>query len=505
MRGHVSELATESKIDWVYTLDHASIRKAICNAVNRFSEVQFGGDGFDLPHDVRLDELAHAVRWHLSDSIVAETARAPENLEAWVTEYASYIRNDGGSAFRMGLEWCLARTSLYDSVASGIAERQTSDFVHAPRLADAVASDSEGLAAPELDQVVSWLRLRKYCNYTLDRGFEKRLKKTISEVKLRLDAIADPLCTHALDEEIRVGTLTMGILSPAEMTRSGYAEAIKAAEEYFLATATELNEHVRKIPNRVQGTFSSVFLPVIGDYSFITYLHRSTPVERDAHPFDLPKMLLKPRFLLQVYGKKSLTQRAPHRFTKISLLKFKQRWQWHALAERLAASAAAEDALLFLSSAWEDAILVTSHADEDSIWCNIKQLKLDVDYDSVDSQTSIAAVDLGESEPGVLHWTEGIENWAQSLILATLDGQALADIVNERTGRYDYTIVWNCPVEGKVIDQFCRIMRSLPAAFWSRVEAISTSFEHTIKAGAEDPSYVSAAKHRVVSHVLLNR
>jgi hypothetical protein len=117
-----------------YWISDNLINKVIIKVVNNF-EAKFFNDngcsyafekyikesdeteeGFKIKdHQRRIEYLPFHVKWYLSKRVIRElyTENSPkQKKQAFTFAYANYIRNDGSAAFRIALEWIIARIDL---------------------------------------------------------------------------------------------------------------------------------------------------------------------------------------------------------------------------------------------------------------------------------------------------------------------------------------------------------------------------------------------------------
>lgn len=72
--------------------------------------------------ELRIEEIALHAKWCFADGVLAKIhGSSPDDAEKVISAlcdgYVNYIRNDGSGAFRIALEWLLARNSAFEALA----------------------------------------------------------------------------------------------------------------------------------------------------------------------------------------------------------------------------------------------------------------------------------------------------------------------------------------------------------------------------------------------------
>ena len=516
----VAKLEKSSQVCGTYELTSSNVRKAIAGAVNSYRSKYFhscpGQAGvFTLESNHRLENVAIDVRWALAHDIVLQMRSQPEQLASWTGSFANWMRHDGGAAFRIALEACRVRLSLMD----GLADHLTADPKN--------AKPSAGIAARLADLDADYLKSDADGRRTLLRrrgltNSPKILHAREQEKALLagIDRIADDMFASFVDrasEEVKVGTLSLGVVRPEEFCEPGtpsevqspYLDALGKVERYMtdsvetpagIKALARADGHLAHDPD-----FKPVFIRLVGEYQFLSFTRGSTPVERDAHPGPFsPRMLVKPRLVLQIGGS-DLEYEERHRklWGRVALIRFKYRWQWADLKQQLDAEVAKPDDRMlvdyavFLSSAWEDVILVTWHDKPDQLWSH-EQFGLGIgSRDGVDTQSTFVVPEstyrlVSTQDPIGTHdeWYKAMEHWATN--------SGLVSRIYRRSGRYDYTVVWSERSDRKgwetvsPLEACTTAFASMPAALWGQVQSMITSYEKRVfdkpKAdGAKEP------------------
>lgn len=551
LKPHVPELKKHRHIDNVYSLD-----RPICDLIEKsifaYQEKVLAvfpvtkspkATHIKLPETTRLEDVCCLTQWHLS-GYVAAFIQEPTNqtdVRRLVGALANYVGNDGGSAFRIALEWCAARKDLFeaaaDSLSTNLKSRATSSANHSESLKAAIEIDLrggnlEGNQAQEFLLRKQHLTNEKY----LPKSRRLQLDTTKSTVSgLLCDAVG--FFGDAADgHEIRVGTIFLGVLRPWEVettvvaggsrncSDSGlYCQALGNTQRYFAEMRKLLEE---RSCSTAKHQFE--FLPLVGEYSFLAYFSGVTPVERDCHPINVPKHFTKPRFVLEVFrgGRARLESGDPQvglfssyerPFGRVTLLRLRYRWQWmdvRKFAKRLELQI---DPILFLSSGWEDAILISWHHNENDYWATHRELrKVLGDHAEYQSNAIVrgllkcprrAIFDGGAPEEAIVRADSTRERWMKALSEGRYtqgDRGRVVEKINLRTGRYDYTIVWRRqerPIDARLMD-FAEIMEGLPRWFWRHIGRISTSYEQVVCASGSE-SQTNCEESVLVSRILM--
>ena len=500
----IAKLEDSSRVCSTYELASSNVRETIASAVNSYRSKYFhpcqGRAGaFTLEPNHRLENIAIDVRWALAHDIVLQMRSQPGQMTSWTSSFANWMRHDGGAAFRIALEACRVRLSLMD----GLADHLIADVKNAKQstgISARLAALNADYLRHDPDNRRKFLRQRGLTNSSKILNSREQEKALLDGINRIVDDMFASFLSQA-SEEVKVGTLSLGVVRPEEFcepatpsdTRSPYLAALEKVERYM--TASVETDHGIKALAKADGhlahapDFKTVFIRLVGEYQFLSFTRGSTPVERDAHPGPFsPRMLVKPRLVLQIGGS-DLAYEERHRdmWARVTLIRFKYRWQWTDLKRQLDAEVAKEagrmlvEYAMFLSSAWEDVILVTWHDSPDQLW-NHEQLGLGIgSRDGVDTQSTFVVPestyktlppkDIGTHD----EWHKAMKEWAEKTNLVSR--------IYRRSGRYDYTVVWseqsdNEGLETKSPLESCTMaFASMPAALWAQVQSMITSYE----------------------------
>ncbi len=542
-----------------YDLHSVSVRSTICEAVNNYREKYFGPNpkqlkSLTLRKNTRLDEVASDIRWHLAPHVVMKMRNShnPAVASKWSDSFANWMRNDGTAAVRVALEAQRLRYSLLDTAAdiADSVDPETPTTIWKlpsaglPSIIDTLIAPAEEYFTKHDVQSIQrqrFLRSRRI----LDARPHAERSMPSPDLLNKINSLVDEIMKDvgwatsekpmANKREIQVGTLSFGVIRPDDFSRpvadgksgSAYWDAVERTKAVF-AKAAELKSDVANcdkddsipyLANEVK--FDSIFVPLVGEYQFLTFSPGSTPVERDAHPeSDFCRTLLKPR-LVMLAGGEPLQAYEPSCKTlwgRISLIRFQYKWQWYDIKTRLDAERQKKEPAsrvkhysLYLSSAWEDAILLTWHDHASDLWELDKlgvgvtgaegidiQSAYSVPTQYYENRLSVATTAQMKAEAEEIKNAESNTSleWADQLC-AWADTVDLVSIINHRSGRFDYTVVWtetkNTQVasptvsvaeqrlSGDEIYAACaRGLASIPASLWQNVSSMSTSFEKNV-------------------------
>lgn len=459
----------------------------------------------------RLEDIALDVRWAIAGEVVASMREKPETVDHWVSRFANWTMGDGNVAFRLALEACRLRISLLDALADKLDGKIGPwDSPHQSE----VTKILKGLPNSWLDHdQLGRQRLLRRRAITNSPKLTFRHPRS-DEILAAVDQLVDQIMripTECTTPE--AGTLALGIIRPAELSDSSLVPVASDSENaspYLLGinrvksychNAAKLQENEATGANassKLTQVFRHVFLPLVGEYQFLTYVSQTTPVERDAHPKSIvPCTLIKPRLVLHVGGRKladpSLLN--DQLWGRVALVRFRYVWQWHDIRARLqqekakkADSRCLEDFSLYLSSAWEHVVLITWHKSPADLW-RLSEVGLGVgDIAGVDIQSAFYVPNHACQPPKTTGTVDGIPNsdWLDSF----KKWAAKCDLVSsiyQRSGRYDYTVVWRLPLaaheaggqesDASELRACAQGLSAMPAALWRQVIGMITSFE----------------------------
>lgn len=517
MEKGLPELLNKCSICGTYVLQGETTYTLIDAAVNNYRR-KYGfttQSDFSLLRDVRLEDVPFDVRWSLSEAFVA--AIATDNVAFLTNNFVSWLRHDGAAAFRMALEWFRIRNSLMDSVADAIDEKRPLQQFWAPinhdtyvekvlALSKKVSNHVETTPGIQLSEAQEALRRRSLTNRlapnvligyeeTLRRDFERLADEGIQHLYVAMQSRVN----HG---EVPIGTLALGAIRPKEFSLDhGYRGALIRASSASVEAIRIAND-IGRFDKAKKDPFTSKFIPLVGEYQYVHFTGGSTPVERDAHTKNVPRTLLKPRLVLQAGGVGLDDMRDPGKgeVGRLTLLRLKYRWQWVTLQNLLSAHYSKSPNThrqysLYLSSAWEDVVLYTLHAGAREVWRDYEDLGLDVAFGFADMQSSFS-VDGADDDPipVPLHMPKD-NDWRATFTKWAKDSSYVLSI-RERTGRFDFTVVWKTPPDGENCFVSCkRGLCSMPLSLWHRVGSISCSFECTRDTGTPGNQDLVAISH----------
>lgn len=488
----------------------------------------------------------------------------PSSIEDWSQRYANWMRHDGGVAFRVALEASRLRLSLLDALADEVERVQAE---HRQQAAGGPAAKSGVAFLPPFHtlsaeavrdsarcgDIVGQLRRRQITNTRRqDSGWTKAALRLVEDrVGREMDRLLDYFVS--LDEppssgtgaapapragqargEAPVGTLALGIIRPDEIAR----QSTTAGGSPYLASLNALegqwkwsrDRHAEVATGagppflRSRPSIGTAYARLLGDYQFLAYAKGTTPVERDFHAHGdvaslagdaeprLIRRLVKPRMVLQLAGtelKAAIEAHGASHWGRLSLIRFRYRWQWTELVDRLEGDLANEPApvgerllgySLLSSSAWEDVILITWYDSQKPLWKAMRRLSLAPGlYSGMDIQSTflpptdccgsdcpavaLTPPDLAHArerhersqaadEPRPSDWEIAFFEWARQC--------GAVDRVYSRSGRYDYTVLWKQDSPGEPTDVLGHCMRglaSIPKEVWQQVSSVISSYE----------------------------
>lgn len=512
----------------------------------------------------RMEDVTALVRWYLSKIIVDKLLKVElSGLDKFTEQYASYIRNDGSTAFRLCYEWMEIRTGVCMASVDWLESESGKNFfkANAEQDFDELLTEHDSPLGRDTYKKIAIALKKDVRNYfhkikvygpydsqsereNLVALFSKKgrveqsfLSKITNFNPLNIQKVLNDILSNGIkliedqrdadnvSPQIPAGTLTFGLIQkPGENLTDAddeapYLQSLLDAQAYF----KQSNEALKRATNKWENAnFKFQFFPLIGDYSFISYLHNNTPVERDCHPFHEGQFLTKPRFVVCVLGGISDNQSAdlsakekakpPHpSFGRLAQITFRYRWEWIDLAQKLKKQEYKKNhPTLFLSSAWEDAILLIWFDNEEE-WINIsRDLGLSMECNGLDIQSNVI-VDPSQLNQKTLERSDPVKSPDYSAvsfseILETCLKNKVA-YVGRRTGRYDFTVVWRKPGGHTYsIEEFWQLLvTELPKEFWQRIEHINTYVEERVIPVASD-EYGTKGQHtsfEIVSQLVL--
>lgn len=495
-------------------------RNAVDSRVSAYLAHEFQTTVTPRPFDTeRLENIALNTRLRVSDEI------AKKQLLRWTDEdsrrltdtFANWKRHDGSTAFRLALEWYVARISM---VESDVAALSPDDDNHKPnpcafglKRRQLITAD-----APKKEVFIKALKSKSIFNLApggIPATTNRMLRAYDRELQTQADNLICAICDISPDDAregrfhntslVKVGTLSLGALRAAEIVtenpsqdgKAPYLGAINRVHDYFKRTAKAVKDR----HDAIRGPNS--FHHLIGDYHFATYTEGSTPTERDHYPERLPSILTKPRVVLQVLGD-GIKPDKPEQIGRITLIRFPYRAEWHALLLDLQEeqkNGRLSNPSLFLSSAWEDVVLITWHNNEEDLWRVHDRLHISVLHRHVDTQSNVIipqsfgysvcpistppATNGNGSEqlhlPGFAPESAEDPTLMQKVI-TEMDASKVKYLdVRHRLGRSDLSITWGaCPEQenNQSVTINCAAgLSSLSNEIWKSVGGFSTAFE----------------------------
>lgn len=480
----------------------------------------FGGEAnavrsYYPENSCRLDQVSFVTKWAFSSRAVAKL-RESKDVSIWTNSYSRYIRNDGGVAFRLALEWFLARDSFAiewaDDIDSRVAgEMQADDLSRYRGTIDRNIRTTRMLSVGDTKTLIEWLRMRKYAENIEDAQSNIDIKGVSSRaleetIEVRSEQIVESLkkaLTSNETCEVRVGTFLIGSFKRACL-RSGeklsYKMLLDKAREYYCEVVKGVNVRIEGLGNGageegqgegLKGEQYSYpdpkFFPLIGEYDFAVFLGRITPTEEWYHPEAEVAFLDKRRCVIAVYEdsqpESTVTMRG------ISLVRLNHRHTWDKVVKHVKGRVDDKkdglvEAQIFLSSGWEDLIVVFGFANDQEFWETFDTIGLGLEVECDVSQTHVSPVltewerapqsaTVRQEEDGSMaegsamspminaSQTQGLgssvgdeetHNRRTKIAVTrfqknirTLKNGNFIDSVFERTGRYDYRIIWQYP------------------------------------------------------------
>ncbi|QTN22217.1 hypothetical protein HZ992_18940 [Rhizobacter sp. AJA081-3] len=522
---HIQVLAECSRINSTYVLNSPNTAEWINRSVAEQRQTTVGAvpsDEFKMPATFRLEEVALDVRMRIARDIAVQLSGQAEQSGRWTDSFANWTRGDGALAFRIALEFSTLRRSLMEALADICDRRPGEDAGTFQPFDDTPISQRLRALAGRLPTDNRYcsdlLRKKELTNWTRPSSVNIKLE---TEILAELNSIADQIMASNRNGPIataaQAGTLTFGVVRPGEYAAitDGTSPYLKVGERLKNQVVESAKWHSTLCKSGIDAdpdptAVSTSLLSLVGEYQYLTYVKGSTPVERDAHVHaEVSRLLVKPRLVLSVGGKpldEAIEQFAATHYARVSLIRYRYRWQWSELRAlldedlRLAKPWLSGYSLL-LSSAWEDAILITWHRHSDDLWESSNRA-LNVTYGSADVQSNfhvpdqvtasaLAQQQIGNAlEPAATpsnDWYQTFATWAEQ--------SGLVRRIYGRSGRYDYTVVWAQPSQGDSVPagsalsagvtaaessslDACSIgLASLPHSAWRGLASFITSFE----------------------------
>ena len=505
----------------------------------------------DKDKDIRIEYLVFHVKWYLSKRIIKEiNIFSKENihkekvsknssLQSFTYSYANFIQDSSIGIFRLSLEWFVARNDLIAIFADYLEDSETIRAQY-DKLFPVDDTKYDGLKI-ELDryangdseakeEIISALRHQK--NYDLNT--KPQIIKAINGfIKDYMDKHVVKCFKQLYDNEagINIGTFTFGTFSKNRIHKhqkneSLYLKGATAVYDYYINVNTLINNPKYQHENvdmpydyNSEKTFaygslgekdgeskpsqSSLYF-ISGDYDFAHHQDGITSSEFTCHPYRQIPILTKSRTVLDLckHYKKDDAYIYRQPWGRVSLIKFRYRWEMYHLAEYL--NNQHYRSRLHLSSAWEDGILITWHETVENFWKEGYQNGPLSIHNALDSQSSLILFKLqaGTKKPVTAHNDEEI-----AVKINSYNKTGLYELIKEETepkgekdgkktcwifknahlsqGRFDYTVEWNADTPEKLASS----LFSLPASFWYGITHINTAFGY--KFDEYEPYFVS--------------
>ena len=494
----------------------------------------------------RIEYLPFHIKWYLSKRVMKALFDEPgqQSIETFTFAYANNIRNDGGAAFRIALEWIVARNDLNSVFADYFADFKKIE----PQIEKLKKTDKDNpLFNPEDIQSFQSLAEEKDINYNRD-GLREAKKAFIlhliyqksynaeeqhlqfpnfnsikNQVNNFIDNFLDVYVVKQLaaihaQERVSIGTFTLGSAKrrsrKEDKESTSYLNAWQGIDKYYKAVRAGLNHPEEIVPkadmpidfNTKKPFFydadetnphapaKSKLYFITGDYDFMHQQDGITPAESIFHPASTLAMMTKSRTVLDLYIPSDEIKRQC--FGRISLVKFRYRWEMYLLSEQL--KTAPYRARLRLSSAWEDGILITWHETSGALWKDGFSETLLADNGTADTQTSLILFKLNEKGEAVKSYNEDKINFTPLITTEKNHfGRLIKELVEKgifkkamaTLGRFDYVVEWQATTP----EELASAMFSLPKEFWENIAHINTTFRHrsVLITDAEESFFVS--------------
>lgn len=486
----------------------------------------------------RIEEISLRAKWCFSAGAIAkidELQSDTGSLELVTDTYANRMRNDGSGAFRLAMEWVLARLGATDAIADSLRGRDIPGFPE--WLADVLGKkETNGLEIWEecikhLDdnekgRMARWLKLRNFdtdpryqdlwpeLTELLDRtNLFPKLDKWLGQVGAHLGTIPEANNSAGQAPWFKIaplGTLSLGVISPQFVASRGeavpYGDAMRVVHRAFAQNGivNDLNTQIEgmKLAFGSESGFSvptPYLLPLLGEYNFVLYREHLTPVERQHESPSRVQALLKPRAVLRLFrsgggilsrdsGQAStagpVDQRGASDVVAVSLIEFAYRWQAYELRDRLDRQSNASDkrclftaAELFLSSGWETCILVLRLPQVEDFWTLFwEQEGFGLGCGCEHVQTYFGAGwehfdSIVNSEPPTRNPASDDRRDVCNLPLRPNERDSLCEAFYECSGRDDFTVCWHA----KTVEEMFICLNRLSREFWQGIDRLSLS------------------------------
>ncbi|KJV07130.1 hypothetical protein VZ94_06860 [Methylocucumis oryzae] len=505
-----------------YSISSEFMTKVITPVVKNFDKRFFTNSGqceYGKDYDasdksmLRIEYLPFHIKWYLSKRIIMELALKEQDIRTFTFAYANYIRNDGSAAFRLALEWILARNELNIAYADYLEEDQGKiikplfderfdrNNTYSCKL-DKIKIELKKIG--KLQDFITQIRYQKFYNSDFEKKiaveydfYNELMNLTDSFMGQRVNKLLVEM--HTQDDGASIGMFTFGSLTKQQSKTlknaskevyDYYQEALnslnnpklfgekiempkrygKSGEEKF-SYGNQINEERGNTPQK-NGLYF-----VTGHFDFIHFQKGITAGECTARQTKKLTALTNTRTVLDLCVNDKANRDV---WGKVSIIKFRYRWEVYWLAEQLKTKNFRFR--LMLSSGWEDAIFVTWHDAPDKFWeegfLKLKTMdsitcvllfKVDKSGQVIDLQsvTGMCICDKSEQYP--------FEMDLGSFIKTN------NDFTNhfKTLGRFDYIYEWCASTPRELVEK----MILLPEEFWGSVTHINTTLRLRMDSG----------------------
>lgn len=480
--------------------------KAIYARTQAYLKTHFGSTmAMEPAYDERLENIALNVRLKVADAVasIQEKSWTATERKKWAKIFSNWCRHDGSTAFRLALEWYLTRITLVEEYVWRISSNQpeSANDVSMPKVTGVISLD-----------LVGSLKAKSIFNIGMEGERSKHGKKVdeyIKELGLYADQVICALCGVSLEEikqgqgysshEVKVGTLSLGVLRTAEIVKEGceesddlgcrspYMSAMRRVRRYFEESADAISALVNGEIQSFQRQRTD-FHHMAAEYQFVTYVPGRTPTERDCYPRKLPSLLVKPRMVLQVIGD-GIHPPSVNHIGKVTLVRFQHRAKWFRLYRKIKSNFSSLHPSMFVSSAWEDVVLVTWHSSDESLWSSINELGLAVLKEDVDTQSSVIVPLVADNDcesPINENQVVKLPELTDEIIQFAKGAGVCITEIRHRLGRSDLSVNWGGGADS-VAAGSVKGLSCLPMRVWKRISGFSTVYEK--KCSLEDTTF----------------
>lgn len=515
----------------------------------------------DEGKDIRIEYLVFHVKWYLSKRVIKEINiigktnivdkknSKNKSLQTFTYSYANFIQDCSTGVFRLALEWFVARNDLIAVFADYLEDSETIQAQYKK-----LFSDSNSTLEIELNNCKNGDSKAKeniICDLRHQKNYDQNSKpKIIKDINSFINKYMDDnvvKCFEQLnknDTRINIGTFTFGTFSKNRINsnndnKSLYLNGATAVYDYYMNVNKCINnqkiydtnidmpyDYISgnkfsygsiNVEEENKPSQSSLYF-ITGDYDFIHHQDGITSSEFTCHPYRQIPILTKSRTVLDLCkhyinnNNEDYIDRQP--WGRVSLIKFRYRWEMYHLAEYLKQ----QDyrSRLHLSSAWEDGILITWHKDVSNFWKEgYEKGPLSI-HNTLDSQSSLILFKLkaGELKTGETRKPVAAHDKEEEIRfdINPSNKTDLYELIKAKTkpkkdesepkrkdekehwifknahlshGRFDYTVVWDANTPKELASS----LFSLPASFWCNITHINTAFGYKFE--IYEPYFVS--------------